>query len=127
MISPMGRQRTLKGLATRNPRVVVLVRGVVVVAVGCAQVVLVVVPRAPAQPARRAGLFHAHARLFQDAGKRAGFDLGMHGNHATGLIPLHHHTAAALAGFLKAELPERLAAPLPLTTGNLGMGNFKTG
>ena len=52
----------LQGPGDTEPDVVVLVRGVVVVAVGCAQVVLVVVERAPAQPARRAGLFHAGCR-----------------------------------------------------------------
>jgi len=56
MIWPMGRLRP-QGPGDAEPHVVVLVRGVVVVAVRGAQVVLVVVPGAPAQPAHRAGLF----------------------------------------------------------------------
>ena len=68
---------------------------------------------------------YAHARLLEDTGERADLNLCVHGHHATGLVPLHHHMAAVLAGFLEAQQPESLAAFLPANNRQLGHGKLR--
>ena len=75
----------LQGPGDTEPDVVVLVRGVVVVAVRGAQVVVVVVvvvPSAPAKPARRAGLFMQNAaRVFCRLIRMPASANCLHGSH----------------------------------------------